>query len=64
METSVEGAFDLQMPGGQSPAVDKKKRFLDIIRHHGVGEVPGSVEMIPPSLPELRKPSTTPGKRQ
>ena len=28
---------------------------------HGVGEVPGLMEMIPTSLPELPKPSGTPG---
>ena len=36
--------------------------FLAITRYHSIGEVPGSVEMVPISLPELPKPSRTPGK--
>jgi len=35
-------------------------RFPAINRHHGVGEVPGWVEMIPTSLPELPKYCRTP----
>ena len=35
--------------------------FLVITRDHVVGEVPGLVEMIPISLPELPKPFRTPG---
>ena len=38
--------------------------FLAITRDHSIGEVPGSVEMVPISLPELPKPSRTPGKSQ
>ena len=38
--------------------------FLAITRYHSVGEVPGSVEMVPISLPELPKPSRTLGKSQ
>ena len=38
--------------------------FLAITRDHGVGEVPGYVEMVPTSLPELPKPSRTSGKKQ
>ena len=38
--------------------------FLAITRHRSVGEVTGWVEMIPTSLPELPKPSRTPGRGQ
>ena len=34
---------------------------LVIIRHHGVGELTGQVEMVPTSFPELPKPSRTLG---
>ena len=38
---------------------------IDVVfRYHSIGEVPGSVEMVPTSLPELPKPSRTPGKSQ
>ena len=45
-----------------TPFVDGKipPGILAITWHHGVGEVPGSVEMIQRSLPELPKPSRTP----
>ena len=36
--------------------------FLAITRYHSIGEVPGSVDMVPISLPELPKPSRTLGK--
>ena len=36
--------------------------FLAITRHQEVGEVPGYVEMIPTSLPELPKTLQDPGK--
>jgi len=36
--------------------------FLITTRHHGVGEVPAQLEMLPTSLPELNKPSRTPEK--
>ena len=38
--------------------------FLAITLYHSIGEVPGSVEMDPISLPELPTPSRTPGKSQ
>ena len=48
--------------------VDGKKNppggFLAITRYHSIGEVPGQVEKLPTSLPELPKPSRTPGKIQ
>ena len=34
-----------------------------MIQHHGFGEIPGSVEMIPTRLPELPKPARTPGQQ-
>ena len=37
---------------------------MAINRYHSVGEVPGSVKMLPISLPELPKPSRTLGKSQ
>ena len=33
--------------------------FLAITRHHGAGEVPGWVEIVAISLPELPKPTRT-----
>ena len=36
--------------------------FLVITRYHGLGGVPGWVEMLPTSLPELPKPSRTSGE--
>ena len=35
-----------------------------ITRYHSIGEVPGSVEMVPISFPELPKPSRTVGISQ
>ena len=37
--------------------------FWAITRDHSIGEVPGSVDMVPISLPELPKTSRTPGKK-
>ena len=46
-------------PGCSIVGGDKKipPGFLAITRHHAVGEVPGSVEMVPISLPELPVPT-------
>ena len=50
---TVDGKKD-SPPGG----------FLAITRYHSIGEAPGSVEIVPSSLPELPKPSRTLGKSQ
>ena len=36
--------------------------FVAIIRCNRVGEVPGWLEMVPKSIPDLPEPSMTPGK--
>ena len=61
--------FLVTRPGQMADAVLGTQKFpaggfWAITRYHSIGEVPESVEMIPISLPELPKPSRTPGKSQ
>ena len=60
-------AFLLVLKKLRDTVLGKKKSppgFLAITRDHSIGEVPGSVEMVPISFPELPKPSRTLGKNQ
>ena len=56
----VEQKFrEIAFAGVDLPDTDKRipPGFWAITRHHGVGEVPGSVGMNPTGLPELSKTS-------